>query len=349
MRFSSFCAVCALFVLSDVACASDASAETKSSEAIVVDVGPGIKEISPILGWNRCMGDTAESISQWKRWWTYLRMKEPVIMDWVDGVKIKIYPTNEVYRSIYVNGKYDPNVTVIVKTLLKSGDTFIDVGSNCGYVSLAVLKKLGKEGKIVAIEPSSRDYKRLVENVDINKLDSQIKTIQMAAGDRLGSKTMLIASEERSNSNTLANKFAFQGIEKAKTEQVNVTTIDNIVDTENLTRVDVIKLDVEGSEARCLEGAAETIKKFRPAIIIGINSEALSYNKRTVADIEKFLADNKYKMYDIKNKSFELVEVKHFEKMDSYVGVCLPEEMPAPTLPKAENIGCFDKVKRFFK
>lgn len=352
--------LCSLAILSSVCgYVSCNSTENVTSNVVIdnaqmqddekIDCGPGYTELLPEKDWNRCLADTATSITSWKRWWQYLKLKDPVIMNWVDGLKIKIYPSNEMFRAIYVSGRYDPNIISIVKTLLQPGDTFIDVGANSGYVSLMVCKKIGPEGRIVAIEPSSRDYKRLVENIQINNLEPVIKSLQVAVGDRLGVKTMLVASEERSNSNTLGNRFAFHGIEKEKTEVVNVTTIDTIVQSENLSAVKVIKLDIEGSEARALEGAKETVQRFRPIIIIGVNSQAIETSKRSMADIENFFKDNDYVIYDVTNSPFALKKVEKFQDVKSVIAVCVPNGTTVPGLPQPLDIGIMDKIKNFFK
>lgn len=322
----------------------DGAAEIKN-----IDVGPQIKEILPIANWNRCMADTASSITEWKRWWTYLKMKDPVVMNWIDGLKLKIYPKNEIFRSIYVNGKYDPNMIVVLKSFLKSGDTLIDVGANCGYISLPLTKTIGSTGRIVAIEPSTRDYKRLTENIALNKLSEVVKPVKLAMGDRIGHKTMLIASEERSGSNTLGMKFAFQGIEKETTEDVNVSTIDNVVNMENITQVNVIKLDVEGSEVRCLEGAKDTIAKFKPTIVISVNGDALAHSKRSIEQLEKILKDYNYEVFGLEKNKFALQTVNGLQKLYSPIIVCLPAGTKPVALPAAENMGVVDKVKRFFK
>lgn len=314
-----------------------------------IDKGPRIEKIFPEIGWNRCMADTACSVGQWRRWWTYLHMKEPVVMNWLDGLKIKIYPKNEMFRSIYVNGKYDPNMIVVLKAFLKPGDTLLDVGANCGYISLPLIKAIGDNGKIIAIEPSTRDYKRLIENISINKLSEIVKPVKFAMGDRVGSKTMLIASEERSASNTLGMKFAFQGIEKETTEDVNVTTIDNIVNMENLTKVNVIKLDVEGSEVRCLEGAKDTLANFKPVIVMSVNRDALGHSKRTVEQMEKILKENGYKTYGLEKDKFNLCVVDGLSKLYSPIVVCLPDGSQTVSLPTPENINLIEKIKRFFK
>lgn len=311
---------------------------------------PAYKEVVPVSGWDRYTSDSATSISEWIRWWSYLRLKEPALMSWVDGLKIWIYPKNEICRSLYVRGIYDPNMAVLVNTFLPKDGVLLDIGSNMGYYSMLAAKRLDENGLIIAVEPSSRDYKRMVANIKENALESKIKTMMVAVGDRLGNKTIQIASEERNGLNTLGAEFSYKGIEKISTEMAIVTTIDTIVSSEGLSRVDVIKMDIEGSEVRALEGAKDTIAKYHPVLLIGVNSDALVKSKRSIRDLENILKEMNYSIYKQSKDSFGL------EKTDTLVGikgdvvVCKSnDDSLMPNFPIEKKIGCVEKIINFFK
>lgn len=315
-----------------------------------VVAAPAYSKVVPVSDWSRYTSDSATSIGEWVRWWSYLRLEKPVIMDWVDGLKIWIYPKNEISRSLYVRGIYDPNMAVLVNSFLPADGVLLDIGANMGYYSMLAAKKTNENGKIIAVEPSSRDYKRIVANVKENHFEAKIKTIMAAVGDRLGKKTIQIASEERSGLNTLGSEFAYKGIEKIATEEAVVTTIDTIVASENLDRVDVIKMDIEGSEVRALEGARATIEKFHPVLLVGVNSDALVKSKRSIRELENILKEMNYVIYKCTKDNFGL------EKTDTLVGVkgevvvCkYNEDSDMPKFPEEHKISCIDKILNFFK
>lgn len=58
-------------------------------------------------------------------------------------------------------------------------------------------------------------------------------------------------------------------------EQVHVTTLDRFVDHEGLTRLDLVKIDIEGAERRFLKGAARTLVRFRPIIMVELSPATL--------------------------------------------------------------------------
>lgn len=310
---------------------------------------PSYNKLIPIKGWDRYSGDSARSIKQWGRWWQYLRMKEPVVMSWVDGFILRIYPGNEVFRSLFVRGIYDPNIVVVINSLLSKGSVFIDVGANMGYFSLLASSVVGKFGHIIAIEPSSRDYARLVDNVKINNLTNIISTYHIAISDVSGSAKLAVACEERSALNTLGSEFSFKGVDKVETENVKVVSIDELVSDINLTRVDVLKLDIEGSELKALQGARNVIEKFRPAIMLGVNVNSLKACGTDHKEIQQILREIRYRAYKIvESPTFALELIPDLEKERAKVVFCLHESVIPPVLPQPENKSIADCIEDFF-
>ncbi len=328
-------------------CACLACSEFVSAEDDIV-AAPAYTKVEPNSEWDRYISDSATSITEWKRWWQYLSLKKPTKMAWINGLNIWIYPKNEICRSMYVRGIYDPNMAVFVQAFLPKGGVLLDVGANMGYFSL-IAAQFDSLCKVIAVEPSSRDYKRLVQNIELNSLSDRVKSVMIAVGDRLGKKNIQIAPEERNGLNTLGAGFAYKGIEKEAVEEVNVTTIDSIVNGEGLDRVDVIKLDIEGSEVRALEGARDTINSYRPVIIVGVNSDALVKSNRSIRDLENIIAELNYDMYKRNTEEFGLKKIDSLVGIKGEVVVCLPRERTEiPQFPNETKRTFMQKIGDFF-
>lgn len=332
----------------DNSVATESVASSESNENNESVEAPNYDRLLPIIGWNRYSGDSAHTLREWKRWWTYLRMEKTTSMKWIDGLRLQIYPRNEVFRALYVRGIYDPNLIVAINSLLPSKGVFIDVGANMGYCSLLMSKAVGEDGRVFAIEPSERDFLRLVDNVNMNQLKN-VSVYRLAVTDKIGKVDISIASEERSALNTLGTEFSNKGIEKVKTETVESVTLDEFVARENIARVDVIKMDIEGSEVKALKGAVNTIEKYRPTIFLGLNENSLKANGTSVKEFEKVLADLRYKIYDlIETPFFAFKEVKDLKHVKGKFIVCLHESFIPPVLPQAKKESWGDLVKEFF-
>ena len=334
--------------------ASDNLGTEQDSGETVVDA-PAYNELLPIPGWNRYSGDTANSLEEWKRWWKYLLLQKTkkngtktVIMNWMKDLRLRIYPGNEVFRSIFVQGIYDPNMVVVLNALLPEKGVLIDIGANMGYCSLLMSRTVGEDGKIFAIEPSERDFLRLIDNISLNKLNN-VSVYRLAISDTSGEVEISIASEERSSLNTLGTEFSNKAIDKLRTEKVEATTLDHFIEQEEIDKIDVIKMDIEGSEFRALLGANASIEMFRPALILGINKNSLKANDSSVEDIEKILRNLRYKMYCLtEDPFFALKEVTDLRELKGTWVVCLHESFVPPILPQPKKEKFLEKIQNFF-
>lgn len=311
---------------------------------------PAYNKLEPVIGWNRQSGDAARSIKQWGRWLKYLQLKKPVVMPWIDGLVLRIYPKNEVFRALFVRGMYDPNLNVVIDALLPKNGVFIDAGANMGYFSLLAARKVGNDGRIFAVEPSSRDFIRLVDNVNINGLHEIISCYKLAFSDLAGMAEIIIANDERSGLNTLGTDFSTKGIEKVDTEKVEKITIDDFVEQEEIKNVDVIKLDIEGSEFAALSGAKSTVQKYRPAIMLGINKGAMESCGVTFEKISQWLNEMNYVAYKLlqSDDKYCLEKVDDLSKARVNVVFCLHNSVVPPELPQPEKISVWRKVCDFF-
>ena len=132
---------------------------------------------------------------------------------------------------------------------------FVDVGANMGLYTLFAARKVGEQGQVLAIEPSSRECERLLRNLQANSV-SNVRLVRKAVSDSSAEAELLVAADVRSGHNTLG-AFSYDTPLAIK-EKVRTERLDAIVAEEGLARVDVIKMDVEGAEVRALEGAVES-------------------------------------------------------------------------------------------
>jgi FkbM family methyltransferase len=312
-------------------------------------IAPLYNKLVPIRGWDRYSGDSAKNISQWFRWWKYLSLRKPVLMLWINGLTLKIYPKNEIGRALFVSGMYDPNNLVVVSALLKNGDIFIDAGANMGYSSLLMATVVGETGHVYALEPSKRDCKRLEDNIELNGLGSTVSHYPYALADVKGSATLQIASEERNALNTLGNEFSVKGVEKVSTETVDTITLDEFVEEEEIRKVDVLKLDIEGSELKALAGAKKTIQKYKPAIMLGVNIAALKASGADVIRIEQLLRELDYCIYKLVDTPFMLEKIENIADSRSQIVFCLHSSVQPPKLPQPKRFGIAERIVDFFR
>lgn len=80
-------------------------------------------------------------------------------------------------------------------------------------------------------------------------------------------------------------------------EAVPLTTFDKFVEQWDFGRLDFIKIDIEGSELRFLEGASGSLRRFRPMLLLEINSTALATFGADPENVLRFLTDLGYRIF----------------------------------------------------
>jgi FkbM family methyltransferase len=142
---------------------------------------------------------------------------------------------------------------------LKPGMTVLDLGACYGAFSIVAARSVGPEGTVVAVEPIEDNLRCLEDNVAVRALQNVVPLLA-AVGDRDGELTLHLGNRMGGHSAVMLSG----GREVA----VPMRSIDSLVAELGLGRVDLIKSDVEGMEPELLRGAAETIRRFRPHLVI---------------------------------------------------------------------------------
>ena len=150
------------------------------------------------------------------------------------------------------------------------GGEAIDVGACFGTHSLYFAAVCGLS--VLAIEPRSDNFEVLLRNIELNR-PINIRVLNAAVGSHEGFVTL--AQELAGNRGSTTATVAATG--------VPMLTIDSLT----TSAVGLIKIDVEGMELDVLNGAEETIKKYRPMIYV----EA----PHTYAQVTKFMRGNNYR------------------------------------------------------
>lgn len=154
-----------------------------------------------------------------------------------------------------------------LQRFLKPGGNFLDVGANIGLFALRAAGIVGPGGRVVAIEPAAISADRLEANLALNAF-AHVTVVRAALSDREGQAQL--RHVELGNDPQAWSIMPEAGGTDA--EQVRTTTLDALVAQQGLTRLDLIKMDVEGAEPMVVAGGQAALARFRPTIIFEINS-----------------------------------------------------------------------------
>jgi FkbM family methyltransferase len=171
------------------------------------------------------------------------------------------------YRNFAV-GLYEKDVTRLFLEILKSDMTVVDVGASIGYYTLIASRIVGPKGKVYAFEPEERNYSYLVRNLSANHA-SNVVTIRKAASNKAG-KSAFISEGAGERGWVPENQATSSPI------KVDTLTLDSFFEAEGWPSVDVVKMDIEGSEKFALEGMRELSRRnHQMRLIMEFNLDAM--------------------------------------------------------------------------
>jgi FkbM family methyltransferase len=178
--------------------------------------------------------------------------------------------TCSVTQELFSEGCESYEFTPLFAHLIKQASVFFDVGANIGYFTV-LAEKLNDKVKIFSFEPSNGPKYYLNRNVKSNHLKN-VHVIEKAVADINGTLEFFEVVNEKypgveyqlSGSNSLQNQF---GLSKQKHYKVPTTTLNVVMDENNLKQLDLIKLDTECTEHYILKSSADTINRHQPIII----------------------------------------------------------------------------------
>jgi FkbM family methyltransferase len=147
--------------------------------------------------------------------------------------------------------------------MLKPGMVFLDIGAYHGIYSLVAGRRTGRTGKIVAFEPSPREFSRLQRHLRWNRI-ANARAERVAVGADAGEQTFFQVSSGDQTRNGLRPPGSR---DELKEIAVRTISLDQYIEAISLERIDVVKLDVEGGELDVLRGAASLLNGFRPVFI----------------------------------------------------------------------------------
>ena len=165
---------------------------------------------------------------------------------------------------------HEPLSTKLFGTVLKEGMTCLDVGSNIGYYVCLENKIVGKNGRIIAIEPSPINFKYLQKNVNLQN-STNIEVFNFACGKEDGKIDFLVSN--RSNWSRVASDDLIDAPPDAILETVSlpIKKLDSFIDEQNIPKIDFVRMDVEGYEVNILDGMTEILRKFKPQLQIEVH------------------------------------------------------------------------------
>lgn len=214
----------------------------------------------------------------WRRRWLAPPSGEAVAR-LADGRALRCDLEDGTQRTMYL-GLFEPAETRLVASLVRPGDTVVDVGAHIGWFATLCSRLAGPSGTVIAIEPYEANRRLLLANLELNGCGN-VRVVEEAL-DETAAGQLVLARAGGDSGGATALEWAYD-----RPEAVRVRTLDGLAGP--LERIDLVKIDVEGWEARVLRGGTEALARTERALI-ELNEPALRKAGSSARDVLGLLA-----------------------------------------------------------
>ena len=233
-------------------------------------------------------------------------LSKPVLCPTIYGFDMHLNPepNSEIY-DIYYLGFYEPGTLHVNAACLRPGDTYIDVGASIGLMSLHAARLVRPSGNVIAFEPTQRSFEVFGKSVEVNGFRN-IRILKQGLANDKGTIPIYL--------NRACPSMVSEGKDEPF-EMVEIDRLDDVLKREGISKVRMIKVDVEGFELEVLKGARELLSgKDAPILCIEYMSALIGKQGNDLFSFIKSV--NAYSFYQLtgsKNTVSKLRKIKEGE------------------------------------
>jgi len=203
--------------------------------------------------------------------------------------------------SIFLLGAFEPLTVRFYRKVLRSGDIVLDIGANIGAHTLPFAKCIAPAGRVYAFEPTEFAYNKLVENLALNpELNGIVVSnhILLNAPGDLQAPSEIYSSWPLNPSGEVHEKHLGQ---LQPLGAVKIDTVDSYCAVNEISRIDWIKIDVDGNETTVLQGSTKTLRTIRPKLIIELSPYVCREAGHRFDELVDLLRSAGYDFYDLES------------------------------------------------
>lgn len=203
---------------------------------------------------------------------------------------------------------WEAGETSFFKSVLRPGDTAIDIGANVGWFTTLFAELVGPNGRVIAFEPNDAAFRMLAKSAQQYKNTS---VFGLAVADKSGEAELHVPEKADGSWASLGEIDPTVGTTLAK--PCSVTTLDGFIAANFVEGVKVIKCDAEGFEREVLWGARELLNSSKPPLWVLETSPITKFGRYRPEDVYDILLNARggYSLYRIESTSGALSPIPH--------------------------------------
>lgn len=250
------------------------------------------------------------------------------VSDFDGTLRLQLDLAEHMQRRIFWMGHYSRDVVATLKALLRPGMQFIDIGANIGEISLVAGKIVGPSGSVTSFEPVDAIAEKLERHLRWNGMD-WCRAERQALSDHQGEADIFASTGNNGTKDRHAGLASLHNINPGNqpVQRVRLNTLDAYLQHRSLARLDGIKLDIEGAELACLQGAESTLQRYKPWLIVEVQQQTSAAAGHNQTQILSLLARHGYQFYKTAGRSILPVSANELDAIQNVL--CLHREKHA--------------------
>jgi FkbM family methyltransferase len=215
-----------------------------------------------------------------------------------------------------LRGEYEPECMMVAKEIIREGDIVFDIGANFGWYSCHFSKFVGKSGAVHIFEPSGI-MRQLERNIQLNGFQDVTVLNNIALSENDCTEDLFVPIRLGTPFASLRQHAAYgQPCEKIN---VQVVKIDTYVKSKKITKVDFMKIDIEGAEFPVLKGAEYVLSNYSPILMFELQETHTKYFGYSPDDLMLYLKKIGYVIFEIRfSNEVMLRKVTEFRDIANY-------------------------------
>lgn len=223
-----------------------------------------------------------------------------------DGTLFLAQPAVPLGWYVVLFGSFEPELRDVFRAVLRPDAVAIDVGANVGWHTLLMARLVGEGGRVLAVEANPSVRGRLQENLSINGFRHvDIVPCVLAEAERTVTfHAPAVDDPDAGNGHVVTD----DAMPRADVVSMQARPLDRIVAEAALARVDLVKIDVEGFEWPVLQGAEQTLARFRPHVVFEFDVAYAARGGGSAAVIADFFKRHRYRLFAVQRDWLEPVQ-----------------------------------------
>ncbi len=247
----------------------------------------------------------------------HVAIPEGVVVNTRFGIRVGVH-ADEMYRSVYLNGVYEPFHTKIFLRIVRPRARVLDIGTNFGWYAALFSNWVGRKGFVHAFEPVAFIHEYAKETLRLNVSGENVRLNRCALGAEKGKiqvYTFLNLPHGHASTTNL-------GRDDALAHDCQVTTLDEYAEAVGLRDCLFMKVDVEGHELEVFRGASDFLKnQMAPIISFEVNVDCLSHRGLRPGDLMDCLRAYGYTAFYAFSARIGVQAVKQLGSCTDYLAV----------------------------